>query len=175
MPNISFRPMEKGDIPIYLDWAKQDHVKKVWFIDGYEPPDYIHAKVEGNGYDFPFIILLDDQPIGYIVYCDLYAYKNICKEPCGVFTKELPDTYCIDLFIGEKDYLNKGYGSQLVEKFSDMLFHQKKAKKILIDPSPKNRQAVRCYEKAGFKPIRKDHDGTNEVIILEKQGPTYSL
>lgn len=34
---------------------------------------------------------------------------------------------------------------------------------------------IRCYEKAGFKPIRKDHDGTEEVIILEKRGPTCSV
>lgn len=175
MPDIHFRPMEEGDIPVYLDWAKRDHVKTVWFIDGYEPPDYIHTKVEGNGYDFPFILLLDDQPIGYIVYCDLYAYKNICKEPSGVFTDEPPGSYCIDLFIGEEAHLNKGYGTQLVKKFSDMLLTQKQAKRVLIDPSPENTRAIRCYEKAGFKPIRKGHNGREEVIILEKRSTTCSM
>lgn len=172
MSDIHFRPMEKRDIPLYLDWAEQDHVKRVWFIDGYEPPDCIHTKIEGNGYDFPFIILLDDQPIGYAVYCDLYAYKNICKEPSGMFADEPLGTYCMDLFIGDKAYLNKGYGTQFVENFSDMLFKNKQAKRILIDPSADNKRAIRCYEKAGFTPIRKAHDGTEEVLILEKTRPT---
>lgn len=171
MSEISFRPMIEEDIPLYLEWAAREHVKSVWFIDGYEPPDYIYSKIKGNGYDFPYIILLDKHPIGYIVYCDLYAYKNICEKPVGSFTNEPPNTFCIDLFIGEESQLNKGYGSKLVKQFSDMLLKKKKAKKVLIDPSSKNTRAIRCYEKAGFTIIDKSHDGTEEVTILEKKSP----
>ena len=175
MPAIKFRPMKKEDIPMYLEWATREHVKKVWFIDGYEPPDLIYRKIDGNGYDFPFIILLDDEPIGYVVYCDLYAYKTLCKEPSGVFTDEPDGTYCIDLFIAEEAYLNRGYGTQLVKQFSNMLLAKENAKRVLIDPSPDNKRAIRCYEKAGFKPVKKDNDGTSDVLILEKRGTTCSV
>ncbi len=73
----------------------------------------------------------------------------------------------MDLFIAEEDLLNKGYGTQIVQKFSDRLLADK-AKKVLIDPSADNKRAIRCYEKAGFKQVRIAHDGTAECLILEK-------
>lgn len=169
MTDIQVRPMEKADIPLYLEWATREHIKTVWFFGDYETPDRIHDKVEGNGYDFPHIILLDDRPIGYLVYCDLFAYKTLSNEPCGVFTDEPPGTYCMDLFIAEEGYLNKGYGTQIVKQFSDQLLAKKGAKRVLIDPSIDNHRAIRCYEKAGFTRLRSDHDGICEVLIMEKR------
>lgn len=165
---FKFKSMTKEDIPLFLEWAKKEHVRSVWFFGAYETPDYIYKKVEGNGYDYPFIILCDNVPIGYIQYSDLYAYKTLSKELKGVFTNEPPGSYCMDLFIGEEAYLNRGFGTQIVQQFSNWLLLEKKAKRVLIDPSIENIRAIRCYEKAGFVPIRKTHDGTCEVLILEK-------
>lgn len=165
---FKFKPMTKRDIPLFLKWAEKDHVKSVWFFGDYEKPDYIYEKVKGNGFDYPFIILSDHIPIGYIQYCDLYAFRTLAKDLKGVFTNEPPGSYCMDLFIGEEAYLNRGFGTHIVRQFSDWLLDEKQAHRVLIDPSVENIRAIRCYEKAGFSPLRKDHDGTCEVLILEK-------
>lgn len=40
-------------------------------------------------------------------------------------------------------------------------------KKILIDPACSNKRAIKCYEKAGFKVIRKEYDDSTECCVME--------
>jgi RimJ/RimL family protein N-acetyltransferase len=163
---ITFKKFAEQDLPLFLEWAKRPHVKDAWFVGGYEPIDKYDEKIVGNGYDYSFIICLDNNPVGYIQCSDLYAYKKLCPKPKGVFTNEEPGAFCLDLFIGEEEYLNKGYGAEIVKLFVDKLFAEFKAKKILIDPACSNKRAIRCYEKAGFEIIKKEHDGVEEVYIM---------
>ena len=165
--NIQIKPMTEAEIPLWQQWSQVPHVKEVWFIAGYEPVEYIHQKIAGNGYDYPFIIFADHIPIGYIVCCDLYAYRTLCPAPKGLFTNEEPGTFCMDLFIADDRYLNKGYGTQIVKQFTDMIFTHFKAKIIYIDPSVTNKRAIRCYEKAGFQPVRTENDGVCECLIMQ--------
>lgn len=166
MPTITFRPMGSADIPLYRMWAEKEHVKSVWFCGAYQPVEAILTIVAGNGYDAPYIIEVDGKAVGYVVSCDLYAYKRLCAEPCGLFVNEPEGTYCMDLFIGEEAYVDKGIGTQVVRQFSDALLE--KGKRVLIDPSVENRRAIRCYEKAGFRAVREAHDGTARCLIMEK-------
>lgn len=154
-------------MPLFLTWAKKPHVRDIWFQDGYESLDKYEKKIDGNGYDYCFIIYLDNEPIGYIQTSDLYVYRTLCKNPKGLFIHEEPGTFCLDLFIGEEKYLNKGYGTEIVKAFVQKLLNKFKAEKIVLDPACSNKRAIRCYEKAGFVVIRKEHDGTNECYGME--------
>jgi RimJ/RimL family protein N-acetyltransferase len=165
--NIEFKPFQYEHLPLWEKWVHLPHVKKVWFIEGYETIDYIHQKIKGNGYDYPFVIFIDHCPIGYIVCCDLYAYCTLCPNPKGIFTKEEPGTFCMDLFIAEVDYLNKGYGTQVVTAFIKYIFDHFPAQMILIDPAVTNKRAIRCYEKAGFKFIKEAFDGVTECYVMQ--------
>jgi RimJ/RimL family protein N-acetyltransferase len=164
---IIFRPMEINDLQLWEKWIKKSHVANVWFIEGYEPTDYIYTKIAGNGYDYPFIVYVDNLPIGYIQCSDLYTYRTQCQNPKGIFTKEELGTYCMDLFIGEEDYLNKGYGTLIVKAFINYVFTNFLAKKILIDPAISNKRAIHCYEKAGFGFLKQEFDGVNECWVME--------
>lgn len=165
---INFKNFTQQDLPLFIEWAKKPHVKDTWFIDGYESLDKYTQKTTSNGYDYPFIIYISNRPIGYIQCSDLYAYKTLYPNPKGIFVNEEPGTFCLDLFIGETEYLNKGYGTEIVKLFVDKLSSEFKAKKILIDPACTNKRAIRCYEKAGFKFIKKEHDGVTESYVMEK-------
>lgn len=164
---ISFKPMTDDDIPFWNKWVEKPQVKNTWFIEGYYPPNCIYEKLQGNGYDYPFIIYLDEIPIGYIQCSDLYAYRIKCKDPKGVFTEEDPGTFCIDLFVGEENYLDKGYGTKIVESFIKKIILDFNPKKILIDPTIDNKRAIRCYEKAGFKFLRYDNNGIKDCYVME--------
>lgn len=105
--------------------------------------NYIHKKIAGNGYDYPFIIYCDETPIGYIVCCDLYAYKGKCIALTGLFTDEEARTFCMDLFIGEEGYLDKGFGTQIVKAFQTIFLNiSRQIKSILILPKVTNEQFV---------------------------------
>lgn len=159
--------MTNEHLPLWQKWITVPHVKEVWFIEGYEPADSIKQKVEGNGYDYPFIIYINELPIGYIQYCDLYAYRTLNPKPRGLFTNEKLGTFCIDLFIAETDFLNKGYGTEIVKRFTQKLINELGAKKILIDPAASNKRAIRCYEKAGFNIVKNAYDGVTVCTIME--------
>lgn len=164
---ISFQPMSDNHLSLWEKWVTKQHVKEVWFIEGYETTDYIYKKIEGNGYDFPFIIYLNDHPIGFIQCCDLYAYKTICPKLKGLFTNENPGTFAMDLFIGEEDYLHQGYGTQIVKLFVDYIFEHFDAEVIFIDPAITNTIAIHCYEKAGFSFVKKANDGVTECYVMK--------
>ena len=167
MGKITFKKFSEQDLPLFFEWAKKQHVKDTWFMDGYESLDKYSEKISGNGYDYSFIIYVDEKPIGYIQCSDLYAYKTLCPKPKGVFTNEMPGAFCLDLFIGEEECLDRGYGAQIVKLFIDKLDAEFKAKRIVVDPACSNKRAIRCYEKAGFRFLRKEYDGVTESCIME--------
>lgn len=171
---ITFKRLRQQDMPLFFEWAEKPYVKNTWFQEGYEEVNKYYENIEGNGYDYGFIIYIDDKPVGYIQTSDLYAYKTKCPKLKGLFTNEDPGSFCLDLFIGEEDYLNKGYGTAIVKAFVDKLFKDFKAKKILIDPACSNQRAIRCYEKAGFKIMRKENDGVTECYVMEFTGVASS-
>lgn len=167
MINIHFEKMTLENISLWERWITIPHVKETWFIKGYETSDYIHQKIKGNGHTYPFIIYFNDQPIGYIQYCNLYEYQIITPNPKGLFTKEDKGTFCIDLFIAESEFLNKGYGTEIIKKFTQKIINELDAKKILIDPASTNKRAIRCYEKAGFTFVKNAHDGITECTVMQ--------
>lgn len=59
-----------------------------------------------------------------------------------------------DQFIGELNYIGKGYGTLAIKSF--ILFLGKinpNITTIIVDPEPNNYAAIRCYEKVGFREI----------------------
>ena len=165
--NIQFKSFEEKHISLWEQWITLPHVKEVWFIEGYESTDYIHQKIEGNGYDHPFVIFLDEKPIGYIQCCDLYAYRTLCQKPKGLFTQENSGTFCMDLFIANEKYLNRGYGTEIVKNFVRYVFKNFNAKTILIDPAITNKRAIRCYEKSGFQFLKEAFDGVTSCYVMQ--------
>ena len=82
---------------------------------------------------YPYFILLDGEPIGYIQYC-FYAYS-----------------IGIDIWIGSSLYRNKGYGVSAINAMFELLRESYASNTIItIDPDPLNKRAIHCYEKAGF-------------------------
>lgn len=176
---ISFRPFCDADVPQYMKWAELPHVKNIWFKEGYEPKEMILEKVKGNGYDYPFAIILNDKPIGYIQCVDLHCYYSTHPDAKSTYYATEPEgTYCVDVFIGEPSCLNKGYGSIIVKKFTNWLMHWPEVKKILIDPSTENKRAIRCYEKAGFVFIRtaQGHvENNHHIMELKIKTPSSAV
>ena len=148
---IQFLPFAAEHLLLYFKWAEKEHVKSEWFRDGYKPVDAIIEKLKEGSDAFPFIIQVSDCQVGFIQY---YYFTE--------------DTVGFDIFIGEEAYINKGYGTEIVKSFAKMLFAIDGVNKIIVDPFITNKQAQRCYEKAGFTVSHKEIDkiGT-EVIIME--------
>ena len=55
----------------------------------------------------------------------------------------------LDQFIGEADMLGRGHGSAFIRAFADRLLASG-TPRVVTDPDPANKRAIRAYEKAGF-------------------------
>lgn len=58
----------------------------------------------------------------------------------------------IDLFIDPAHH-RRGYGSDAVRALARWLCTERGHHRITIDPAAANTPAIRCYEKAGFRPV----------------------
>ncbi|HYE84589.1 MAG TPA: GNAT family protein [Clostridia bacterium] len=57
----------------------------------------------------------------------------------------------VGIFIGDREYLGKGYGTEAMMLLMDYLFDEVNLNKISLDVFSFNERAIRSYEKLGFK------------------------
>ncbi len=86
-------------------------------------------------------------PIGII------QYKLINDEDKVLYCIK-DNAYEIDIFIGEREYQNKGIGKESIKILKRMLF-DKEIKTLVMIPLYNNDRAIACYKKCGFKEVRK--------------------
>ena len=105
--------------------------------------------------------------------------KNELIGNCGFLDIDyLNQTAETGLFIGNKNYWNKGYGSEALTLLLDYGFKALNLNNIMLRVCPFNKRAIKSYEKVGFKIIGKRREGlrrgkeTYDIIfmdILEKE------
>lgn len=163
---INFKPLNENDLELLCKWLDKPHVKE-WWNDGLTY-DEIKTKYRQRIDDeivFPFLIYLDNQPVGFIQY---YLADKVGE---GWWPNEKEGTVGIDQFIGEEDYINRGYGTEIISAFEKKLFENPAIKKIITDVDPKNHRAIRCYEKAGLRTIGKvkTPDGMANLMVAHRR------
>lgn len=176
--NISFKSLYESDFPLIHKWLNIDFVTK-W----YEKRKFTYDDVErkyGN-YLKPevptqsFIIEYDTKPIGYVQTYRIYDY------PAYAACIEMDEkTAGMDLFIGEKDFIGKGLGRDIVQKFlKDIVFRKETIDKVIVGLEPDNKAAIRVYEKAGFKYLKTVQiEGEKEpeyIMVIRKRPEDHLL
>ncbi|MXU64729.1 GNAT family N-acetyltransferase [Oceanomicrobium pacificus] len=143
---ISFKPVHRDDFPRLRDWLSLPHVRRWW-----GDPEREISLIEGdlgnpdcNGY----LVYEDDQPVGYVQAWRVGAYADAPEEP-WLATLD-PDLVGIDIFLGPVSALGRGLGPEVLSAFVAKLVDAG-ADRLIIDPDLANGQAVRAYEKAGFR------------------------
>lgn len=168
LEKFTFKPLQESDLEILCYWLDQPHVKE-WWNDGLTH-DEIKRKYRnriGDTVVAPYIVYLDDKPIGFI------QYYHADKVGDGWWPDAVEGTVGIDQFIGEENYINRGYGTKMISAFIQKLFSNLAIKKIITDVDPKNQRAIHCYEKAGFKFVKElmTPDGLAYVMVKNKNNP----
>ncbi|CAN5813658.1 GNAT family N-acetyltransferase [soil metagenome] len=137
MKKLNFRKLTGEDFPLLLEWLSRKHVREFW--DSGEDTLEIVAQNYAEEEGVERFILLEEtdggeKPLGY------FQYYIVSKHTIG-----------IDQFIGEEDYINRGIGTKAIMQFIGMISKKNSPKEIILDPSPENKRAIRCYEKVGFR------------------------
>lgn len=150
MDTLSFRPLTTADLPLLHEWLGRPHVAEWW------GPAPTLAEVEeeygpltsAESTTVPYLFLGDGAPIGYI-----QSYVVMGSGDGWWPDEEDPGARGIDQFLADPEQLGRGLGTAMVRAFAQQLFGDPAVTRIQTDPSPRNRRAVRCYEKAGFRAV----------------------
>lgn len=92
-----------------------------------------------------YMIYYKDKEIGII------QYQNV-----------KPNTYELDVFIGEIDLHSKGLGEIVINLMTNYLIKFNGAKTLLLCPLKENEKAIKCYSKCGYK-IKKEYKDFNTI------------
>lgn len=137
---------------IYLSPRSSEDAEKYveWFSD-FEISDYIRksgkvmtVEVERKFLEenctpdatFSIVTLEDDKFIGSI---SLESINSISR------------TATLGIFIGEKEYLSNGYGTEAIKLILDFGFNYLNLNNVKLDLIEVNERALNCYKKCGFK------------------------
>lgn len=167
--NIAFKLLEEEDLGVLHKWLNKPHVRE-WY--GYEHDyanysavveRYLH-KTKPGCLTASYIIYIDDNSVGYIQTYLIKDYPDYNK-----YVKAEDHVAGLDVFIGEEDYLHKGYSSEVMKKFIDThVFSDNKVKSIIIGPEPKNAAAIKAYSKVGFEYIK-------TIKVPDEKEPEYLM
>ena len=120
---------------------------------------------DGDDKTAMFIVEDNKRPIGYV---QSYWIDDYPEHAASVRVSE---AIGLDLFIGEKDYIGKGYGPALLKAFLSEVVPDKypNASRAVADPSIENNASIRAFEKAGFYKgdITNDEDGPEQLMIID--------
>ena len=140
----AFRPVTDADMPLIAAWLAEPHVAR-WWGEADQELDEIRQHMTSATVR-PFVILIDDEPAGYMQSYDIHA------EVDHPYRDQPEGSIGIDLSIGEPELIGKGHGPRIIDAFVELLF-AKGVPRVVIDPDPANDAAIRAYTKAGFRVV----------------------
>jgi len=139
---IKLRTATIEDLELLKYWDTKQHV-----IDS-DPDASWNWEIELNrnpDWREQLIAELNGEPIGMVQIIDPYHEKT---HYWGDIEE---NKRAIDIWIGEEENLNKGYGTLIMNLAIKRCFDNSKVNGILIDPLKTNIKARRFYESLGFK------------------------
>ena len=139
---IVFKKEISENVPLFAKWFAQPHVQQWWPVLGeHEVMEKFLERIRSKN-TFGYLVMLNDMPLGYIQY----YYVDRSNPKTGSWLPELPkQTVGIDQFIGELEYIGKGYGTQMIKEFIAYLITiEPQLTTIIVDPDPENNGAVPC-------------------------------
>ncbi len=144
---IGFKKLKEGDLQLMFKWLNTQHVVE-WYEKKKSTYGEVKAKyiprITGKEPTKPFLITVDQVPIGYIQEYYINDDPDLKPYVNGNFAG-------LDLFIGDSAYLNRGLGTQILREFlKQVVFQEKDIEGCLVDPSPDNARMIRVDEKVGF-------------------------
>ncbi|MGE0009524.1 MAG: GNAT family N-acetyltransferase [Candidatus Babeliales bacterium] len=167
--DFEFIAMHEKDFKQIYEWLHRPFIEP-WFIPkSLSWTDFlsIYSAKLTTEFEWNYLIYSHEEPIGYIRYYDAH------REPDGIGNLEPEGSYGIELFIGESEYLQKGYGTTILSLFMEkIILDQKKlgrnVERFIIDPNIHNIPAYRTYSKVGFSKVREFEDPYyGPLLIME--------
>ena len=162
---VCLRAYKEEDIPIATKFVNDGELKKLlapgipFPMTLWEEEEWIKSQKGNKNGEYNFAIE-DIETNNYIGGCGI----NEVNWTTRVAT--------VGIMIGNKDYWNKGYGTDAMRVLIKFIFENMNIRKIKLNVFSFNLRAQKCYEKCGFKvegvlkdEIFKDSKYYDEIIM----------
>lgn len=145
------------------DWLQRPHAAAWWqptptleeLVAHYAP------SIDGSDSTRAYIAHLDGEPVGFI---QCYV---VMGSGGGWWEDEAdPGARGVDQFLADEARLGQGLGSAMLRAFVQDLFSNPAVTTVQTDPSPRNRRAIRAYQKAGFVAEREVITPDGPALVL---------
>ena len=139
--SYDFRAVTQKDMPLLAAWLAEPHVRE-WWGDPDESLAELREVMDNVAME-ALIVEMDGKPIAYLQTYDPHLEDDhpYGDQPFG--------TLGLDISIGPPEMMGNGHGSAIIAQFAEQLFEEG-VPRLIIDPDPANKRAIRAYEKAGF-------------------------
>ncbi len=155
--SITFRKATINDLELLNYWEKQPHVIAAGVDEDWGWEDDLANE---SPYYNNLIAMLGNKPIGVVQIIDP------AKEETHYWGEVEENLRAIDIWIGEPDMLNKGYGTQMMNLAIEYCFADSKVTAIIIDPLISNKAAIRFYKRIGFEFSEYRTFGKDDCMVL---------
>jgi aminoglycoside 6'-N-acetyltransferase len=170
--SLHFESLAPDYFPWLFKWLHAPHVKQWYAEDASLSNERLQAKylaiLEGRKKVQAFMICDGKNPIGYI---QMYALADF---PIKGIKLNSAQAAGIDFYIGDANYIGKGYGAASLQRFLDQWVFPSYSE-CFVDPQTNNNKALRCYQACGFKIYQNSEQKEQIFTLLRKDRPIQAF
>jgi aminoglycoside 6'-N-acetyltransferase len=138
---ISIRPARLEDLPLLKTWDQETHN----FLSDPEDWDWEEELRHPPQGQELLIAQEGSRPLGVLQIIDP------AREESHYWGEVEPNLRAVDIWIGAKEDLGRGYGSQMMNLALSRCFEPQEVTAVIIDPLLSNTRAHRFYRRLGFR------------------------
>ena len=153
---ITLRPATIADLALLRHWDEQPHVvasdpndEWAWEVElARSPPWREQLVAEAEGRAVGFVQVIDP-----------------AREETHYWGSVPEGVRAIDVWIGEAEDLNRGYGTRIMTRALERCFADPGVGAVLVDPLTGNTRARRFYERLGFEFVERRRFGKDDCSV----------
>ncbi len=158
---MTLRPATVADLELLQHWHRQPHVVAAvgddwgWEAELARTLDWREQLIAEEG----------AHPIGFIQIIDPV------RDESRYWSCASEGRRAIDLWIGEKEDLGRGYGTRMMQLAIERCFADPTVTTLLVDPLDSNRRAHCFYERLGFEYVVRRCFGDDSCFVYRLTRP----
>ena len=137
---IYLSPINSEDVELFTEWLNDfeitDYTGRSGMLTTLAGEKKYLEENSNPEASFVIVTIEDDKMIGTVSLEDINSINR---------------TATLGIFIGDKDYRDKGYGTEVIRLILEYGFKYMNLNNIKLDLMAFNTRALKCYEKCGFK------------------------
>lgn len=152
---VRLRAIERQDLPLFVAWLNDPEVRQHLLVN-----IPLSQAQEDGWFDRMLARPLEEQPLGIEVRTP-EGWRLVGN--CSFFDLDWRNRCCeIGIFIGDKEYWSRGYGTQVMRLMLKYGFNTLNLNRVYLRVYESNPRGIKCYEKAGFR-----HEGRLRQAIFQ--------